>query len=76
MKERYFISGIVLLSFSLLMFFIVSIVIEIPLSVNIVDDNGEESNKIPLNIFSIGIPSLSALIGIIYLLLSNFKESR
>ncbi len=76
MKERYFISGIVLFSFSLLMFFIVSIVIEIPLSMNIVDDNGFESNKIPLNIFSIGIPSLSALIGIIFLLLSNFKESK
>ena len=74
MNRTYFISGIISFSTSFFMFFVLILYLNLPLEINIIDENGFESNRIPMKFSMFIFPSLLALSGLLFTVLALKKE--
>lgn len=70
MDKIFLINAVISFSFSILMFFIIVLIQQIPLPINIIV-NGEESNKLVLNGLTYIFPLISLLSSFLFLFLSK-----
>jgi predicted permease len=74
MKDQYLVVSVISFLMSLFMFFIIFIVRQIPIGINRLLENGEETNEIVFNVFTYFPPIVALILSILFYFL--YKKNK
>lgn len=74
MSGNFLVSGIIMLSFSVFMFFILLIIKDLPLGTNIILDNNSETSYLPITFGMLTLPIVLLVGGIVMVVLSAINR--